>query len=71
MPFAIEAIQAEYDLENIPENETGRWLAIARSALAEERARYQRKAYASEMWQLSVPMRGTPRRKLVDALFSQ
>lgn len=71
LPFAVEAISSGYDPDTIPQHLDGRWLSLARAALVEERSRYQRKAFASEIWQLSVPMSGAPRRKLVDAIFTQ
>lgn len=68
--FAVEALQAGYDPRNIPETAVGTHLGLARAALDEERARYERKLFAQQVHQLSLPMVGTDRRRLVDVLFT-
>lgn len=71
MPFAVEAMRAGYDPDDVPPDAPGDHLADARAALAEERARYLRKVFAAERHQLSLPVSDAPRRRLVDALFTR
>lgn len=70
MQFAIEALQNDWDPANIEATAQGPLLAQARAALDEEVARYERKVYAQQFHQLSLPMIGSTRRRLVDALFT-
>lgn len=69
--FFAEAVRAGYDPADVPADAPGTELAVARAALAEERARYRRRAIASDIHQLSLPMKDAPRRRLVDALFTR
>lgn len=69
--FFAEAIRYKYNAEDIPEDAPGIELAVARAALAEERSRYRRRAIASDIHQISLPMKDAPRRRLVDALFTR
>ena len=71
LPFLAEALRAGYDPGNVPPEATGPNLGKARAALSEERARYVRRAFASDIVQLSLPVENAPRRLLVDALLTQ
>ncbi|ARC87859.1 hypothetical protein [Rhodovulum sp. MB263] len=68
MGFAVEALRAGWDPAEIPVSADGSYLAQARAALEEERARYERKLYAQQVHQLSLPMKECGRRRLVDAI---
>lgn len=68
--FAVETLRAGYDPSDLPFSASGPHLVEARAALDEERARYVRKLYAHQMHELSLPMIGSDRRRLVDALFT-
>ena len=69
--FAVETLRQDLDPRAIPPEAAGRFLQAARAALDEEQARYERKVLAQGIHQLSLPMRGSDRRRLVDALFTR
>ena len=71
VPFAVETMLAERDPAFIAPSEPGKYLALARAALAQERNRYARKLFASDLHQLELPVRGSKRRCLVDALLTR
>ena len=66
--FAAEALRAGWDPSNIPVDANRPHLVRARAALEEERARYERKLFAQQVHQLSLPMNESGRRRLVDAI---
>jgi hypothetical protein len=70
LPFAVEALRAGHDPRDLPFSAGGPHLTEARAALDEERARYERKLYAQQTHQLSLPMVGSDRARLADALFT-
>jgi hypothetical protein len=55
----------------VPSEAAGTHLGAARAALAEERARYVRRAAASDIVQLSLPVADAPRRRMVDGLLTR
>jgi len=68
MGFAIEALENDWDPFDIPKQAEAKYLHRARAALEEEKARYERRLFATERFQLSLPMTGSSRRRLVDAI---